>query len=89
MYMYKAVDKGGKTVDFLLTRRRNKLAAHKFLLRAINNNSCPKVINMIFYGHSSGLSKHLGINSVLRTKNKMQKQRGTPVKRTISLPVGC
>src|SRR3954465_11964773 len=46
MYLYRAVDKEGKTVDFLLTRRRSKLAAHKFLIKAINNNSCPKVINI-------------------------------------------
>ncbi len=46
MYLYRAVDKEGNTVDFLLTRRRNKLAAHKFLLKAIRNNGCPKVINI-------------------------------------------
>jgi putative transposase len=46
MYLYEAVDKEGKTVEFLLASRRNKLAAHKFLLKAINNNSCPKVINI-------------------------------------------
>src|SRR5215210_809357 len=42
MYLYRAVDKEGKTVDFLLTKRRNKPAAHKFLLKAIDNNGCPK-----------------------------------------------
>src|SRR3954471_17373367 len=46
MYLYRAVDKEGKTVDFLLTRRRSKLTAHKFLLKAISNNGCPKVINI-------------------------------------------
>ena len=46
MYLYRAVDKEGATVDFLLTRRRNKLAAHKFLLKAISNNGCPKVVNI-------------------------------------------
>ena len=46
MYLYRVVDKEGKTVDFLLTRRRSKLAAHKFLLKAIGNNGCPKVINI-------------------------------------------
>ena len=46
MYLYRAVDKEGNTVDFLLTRRRSKLAAHKFLLKAISNNGCPKVINI-------------------------------------------
>ncbi len=46
MYLYRAVDKEGKTVDFLLTNRRNKLAAHKFPVKAIGNNVCPKVINI-------------------------------------------
>ena len=34
MYQYRAVDKEGNTIDFLLTKR-NKFAAHKFLLKAI------------------------------------------------------
>src|SRR3954467_12460534 len=46
MYLYRAVDKEGNTVDFLLTRRISKLAAHKFLIKAIINNGCPKVINI-------------------------------------------
>ena len=46
VYLYRAVDNEGKTVDFLLSRRRSKLAAHKFLLKAISNNGCPKVINI-------------------------------------------
>jgi putative transposase len=46
MYLYRAVDKDGNTIDFLLTKRRNKYAAHKFLLKVISNNSCPKMINI-------------------------------------------
>jgi putative transposase len=46
MYGYRAVGKGENTIDFLLTKRRNKFAAHKFLLKAINSNGCPKVINI-------------------------------------------
>jgi putative transposase len=45
MYLYRAVDKDGNTEDFLLTKKRNKYAAHKFLTKAINDNGCPKVIN--------------------------------------------
>ena len=30
-FLYRAVDKAGNTVDFLLTKRQNKLGAHKFL----------------------------------------------------------
>src|SRR4051794_34077742 len=46
MFLYTAAAKEGNTVDFLLTRKRNKLAAHKFLLKAISNNGCPTVINI-------------------------------------------
>jgi putative transposase len=52
-FLYRAVDKAGNTVDFLLTKRRNKLGPHKFLLKAISNNGCPKVINI----DKSGASK--------------------------------
>src|SRR4051812_38059576 len=61
MYLYRAVDKQGNTVDFLLTKRRSKLADHKFLLKAISNNSCPKVINI----DKSGANKE-----AIRTYNK-------------------
>ncbi|MBD0332779.1 MAG: DDE-type integrase/transposase/recombinase [Chitinophagaceae bacterium] len=44
MYLYRAVDKEDYTVDFLLTRWRNKYAAHKFLIKAATNNGCPKKI---------------------------------------------
>ena len=46
MFLYRAVDKEGSKVDFLITKRRNKFGAHKFLLKAIGNNGCPKVINI-------------------------------------------
>lgn len=40
MYLYRAVDRDGNTIDFLLTKRRNKYAAHKFLVKAIHQNGC-------------------------------------------------
>ena len=33
-YLYRAVDKQGKTVDFLLTAKRDKAAALRFFQRA-------------------------------------------------------
>src|SRR3954464_8224504 len=59
--MYRAVDKEGNTVDFLLTKRRNKLAAHKFLVKAISYNGCAKVINI----DKSGANKE-----AIKTYNK-------------------
>jgi transposase-like protein len=40
-YLYRAVDKAGHTVDFLLTAKRDKAAALRFLRRAIDGNGVP------------------------------------------------
>ncbi|ETN96240.1 IS6 family transposase [Zhouia amylolytica] len=45
-YLYRAVDKYGNTVDFLLTKRRMKGSAQKFLNKAILNNGKPRIINI-------------------------------------------
>jgi hypothetical protein len=34
-YLYRAVDKAGNTVDFLLTAKRDRAAAQRFLTRTI------------------------------------------------------
>jgi putative transposase len=44
-YLYRAVDKEGNTVDFLLTKRRQKMSAQKFFNKAIGNNGRPRVVN--------------------------------------------
>ena len=45
-YLYRAVDKYGDTIDFLLTKRRMKGSAQKFLNKAIANNGTPRVTNI-------------------------------------------
>ena len=35
-YLYRAVDRAGDKVDFLLTAKRERVAARRFLKRAIN-----------------------------------------------------
>lgn len=42
MYLYRAVDKHGKTLDFMLSRRRDKAAARLFFRRAIAANGVRK-----------------------------------------------
>jgi transposase-like protein len=37
-YLYRAVDKYGKTIDFLLTKQRDEQAAKKFLIKAIRRH---------------------------------------------------
>ncbi len=45
-YLYRAVDKYGNTIDFLLTAKRNTKAALRFLNRAIKNNGMPEKITI-------------------------------------------
>ncbi|TDO82768.1 putative transposase [Flavobacterium chryseum] len=45
-YLYRAVNKLGNTVDFLLTRRRQRMSAQSFLIKAISNNCLPRVRNI-------------------------------------------
>jgi len=45
-YLYRAVDKECKTIDFLLTHRRNRRAAQLFLIKAIKQNGVPEIINI-------------------------------------------
>jgi len=41
-YLYRAVEKHGDTVDFLLTKRRDKAAALRFLRKAAGSNGTPQ-----------------------------------------------
>ena len=45
-YLYRAVDKAGATVDFLLTARRDGKAAFRFLRKAIRCNGTPEKITI-------------------------------------------
>ena len=45
-YLYRAVDRAGDTVDFLLTARRDVAAARRFLKHAINLHGVPKKITI-------------------------------------------
>ena len=45
-YLYRAVDKHGQTIDFLLTKHRDKEAALQFLKKAIRRNGVPETITI-------------------------------------------
>ena len=45
-YLYRAVDKSADTVDFLLTAKRDRAAARRFLGRAINLHDVPVKITI-------------------------------------------
>ena len=45
-YLYRAVDKTGQTIDFLLTEPRDEQAAKRFLTKAIRRNGLPEKITI-------------------------------------------
>ena len=60
-YLYRAVDKEGNTVDFLLTKRRQRISAQSFLIKTSEGNGLPELINI----DKSGANK-----SAIRVYNK-------------------
>ena len=69
-YLYRAVDKFGNTVDFLLTKRRMRGSAQLFLRKAIGNNGKPRVVNI----DKSGANKS-GIRTINRDLLTVRKIR--------------
>jgi putative transposase len=45
-YLYRAVDKTGQTIDFLLTEERNERAAMRFLTKAIRRHGVPEKLTI-------------------------------------------
>ena len=52
IYLYRAVDKQGRTVDFLLSEKRDVGAAKRFFSKAMKNNGAPRVITLDAYAAS-------------------------------------
>jgi putative transposase len=45
-YLYRAVDKIGQTIDFLLTEQRDERAAMRFLIKAIRRHGLPEKVTI-------------------------------------------
>ncbi|NVO56648.1 IS6 family transposase [Rhodobacteraceae bacterium B1Z28] len=73
MYLYRAIDRDGKTLDFMLSERRDTAAAKKFFSKALANNGIPLRIVIDKSGANAA-----GINEV----NKILKRFGCPTKIT-------
>ncbi|MBR9851930.1 MAG: IS6 family transposase [Rhodobacteraceae bacterium] len=70
VYLYRAVDKHGKTLDFMLSNHRNKAAATKFFARALDVNGLPRKIVIDKSGANTA-----GIKAI----NTMLKGFGCPI----------
>ena len=73
MYLYRAVDKYGNTVDFLLTKRRQKMSAQKFFNKAIGNNGKPRIVNVDKSGSKSSAILTVNKRSLSTKKIKIRK----------------
>jgi len=69
-YYYRAVDKQGNTIDFLLTAKRDTKAALRFFNKAIGRNGKPGLVNI----DKSGANK-AGINQFNVDNNRRVKIR--------------
>ncbi len=96
-YLYRAVYKEGNTVDFLLTKRRQKMSAQKFFNKAIRNNGSPRIINIDKSG--SNYAAIIAVNTRSCSVNKIKirqckylnnivEQENRNVKRRIAINTG-
>jgi transposase-like protein len=67
-YLYRAVDKEGNTVDFLLRARRDKAAARRYFEKSIQQNGEPETVTI----DKSGAN--------LAALNALNAERKTPIK---------
>jgi transposase-like protein len=68
MYLYRAVDKAGKTVDFHLSRKRDVNAAKAFLRKAMKGQRTPTKITLHAYAASHRAVAELKGNGELRKR---------------------
>jgi len=96
-YLYRAVDKQGNTVDFLLTKRRMKGSAQKFLNKAIGNNGKQRIINIDKSGaNTAGIKtwnkRNLTSNKIkirrVKYLNNIVEQDHRSIKRRIAITTG-
>ncbi|WP_233838476.1 IS6 family transposase [Paraburkholderia sp. ZP32-5] len=72
-YLYRAVDKAGNTVDFLLRARRDKAAARAYFEKAIDQNDEPETVTIDRSG--SNLAALQAINAKRETPVKIRQKK--------------
>jgi len=63
VYLYRAVDSDGKTIDVLLTAKRDKKAALRFFRKAIGINGYPEKVNIDKSGSNTAALNELNKES--------------------------
>ena len=94
-YLYRAVDKEGSTIDFLLTAKRDERAARRFLVKAIGNSGSQTLITVDKSGanHAAITSYNTDTGSTIEIRqikylNNIVEQDHRAVKRIIRPMLG-
>ena len=69
LYLYRAVDKSGDTIDFMLSEKRDEAAAKAFFTKAINASGKPEKVTIDKSGANNAALKSLNKN--LKEKDKI------------------
>ena len=72
-YLYRAVDKDGDTIDFLLRAHRDKAAARRYFEKSIDQNGLPETVTID--GSSANLAALEAINAELETPIKVRQTK--------------
>jgi transposase-like protein len=72
VYLYRAVDKAGQTVDFFLSRNRDVNAAKSFLRSAMKNTRVPTKITLDAYAASHRAVRELKEHGELPARVKVR-----------------
>ena len=96
-YLYRAVDKYGATVDFLLKENRDKQAAKAFFRKAMKDNGDPSVVNIDKSGSNTyalaDINKERGENNQIKIRqskylNNIIEQDHRPSKKAMYVALG-
>ena len=75
-YLYRAVDRAGRTVDFRLSRRRDVAAAKAFFRKAIKSQQCcPRTITLDGYAASHRAVRELKADGWLPANTKLRSSK--------------
>ena len=70
-YLYRAVDRHGLTIDFLLSERRDTAAAKRFFTRAVQRHGAPERITLDGYPATHAAVADLKASRVIRPETKV------------------
>ena len=90
MYLYRAVDKAGKTIDFHLSRKRDVNAAKAFLRKAMKGQRTPTKITLDAYAASHRAVAELKVAEVRASTDQQIPEQpdrtGPPARQTKAAP---